>query len=128
MHRNAILFVAVLLMAISSAIGWAQTAPPAPSGGGNTPTQPTTPSVPTNPRPTVPNPNNFPSMEMNRPIYLRGKVVLDRGGELSEPVPIQRVCGSTAHREGYTDTSGNFSILVGDNSTFQDASKDASFT
>jgi tetratricopeptide (TPR) repeat protein len=66
-------------------------------------------------------------METNRPIYLRGKVILDHGGQLSEPVPIQRVCGSTAHREGYTDSHGNFSILVGDNTNFQDASESGSF-
>jgi tetratricopeptide (TPR) repeat protein len=66
-------------------------------------------------------------MDMNRPIYIRGKVVLDHGGQLSEPVPIQRVCGATTKREGYTDTSGNFSILIGDNSNFQDASESGSF-
>src|SRR3954470_5936965 len=99
-----------------------------PSGGTSTPAPAPPPtSVPTNPRPNVPNPNNIPSMDMNRPIYIRGKVVLDHGGQLSEPVPIQRVCGATTKREGYTDTSGNFSILIGDNSNFQDASESGSF-
>src|SRR6185295_5860438 len=101
------------------------------TGGGGTATPtpaPSAPSVPTTPPPSVPHPNKFPSMDVSRPIYLHGRVVLDRGGELSEPVPIQRVCGSVTRREGYTDTSGNFSILVGDNSNFQDASESGSFS
>jgi tetratricopeptide (TPR) repeat protein len=125
------LFV-VVLASLFAASGWSQVRPPSGSTGtgttGNTPvTAPTTP-VTTNPRPTVPNPNNFPTMEMNRPLYIRGKVMLDQGGEISEPVPIQRVCGSSIHREGYTDMNGSFSILLGDNSTFQDASETGSFT
>jgi tetratricopeptide (TPR) repeat protein len=63
--------------------------------------------------------------DINRPIYLTGKVVLDQGAQVPEPVPIQRVCGTTVRREGYTDMHGNFSIILGDSSatTFQDASE-----
>jgi tetratricopeptide (TPR) repeat protein len=120
----------VLLITMFQTSSLAQTRPPSGGAGGTgTPpvNNPTPTNAPNNPRPTVPNPNNFPSMDMNRPIYLRGKVILDQGGQISEPVPIQRVCGATAHREGYTDTHGNFSILVGDNSNFQDASESGSF-
>ena len=88
MNRNAASVFSVLLITFLSAIGWAQTTG---TGGGGTATPtpaPSAPSVPTTPRGQVPNPNNFPSMDVSRPIYLHGRVVLDRGGELSEPVPI----------------------------------------
>lgn len=92
----------------------------------NTPT-PSVPSSTTQPRPTIPMPNNNPNFEMTRPIFLRGRVVLDQGMRVTEPVAIQRVCNGAAHREGYTDSEGNFSIQVGDNSNFQDASESGVF-
>ncbi len=128
MGRSTVPSVILLLATILiQASGWTQTRP---TGGGSGTTAPPantpTTSTPSPTRPTIPNPNNFPTMDVNRPIYIRGKVVLDHGGQLSEPVPIQRVCGASSHREGYTDSSGNFSILVGDNSNFQDASESGS--
>jgi len=98
------------------------------TGGGGPTTPPAPPPTTTsNPptRTTIPNPS-IPSLDNSRPIYLRGKVVLEQGMELTEPVPIQRVCGTTVKREGYTDMHGNFNILVGDNSYFQDASESGS--
>lgn len=97
------------------------------TGSGTTapPTTTTTTSTPT-PRPSIPNINN-PNLEINRPIFLRGKVVMDQGMQITEPIPIQRVCNGQARREGYTDSQGNFSIQVGDNSNFQDASESGPF-
>jgi len=102
-----------------------------PTGGGSgTPTGTTTtttntPTAPTTPRPSIPTTTNS-NMDFNRPIFLRGKVVMDQGMQITEPIPIQRVCNGQARREGYTDSQGNFSIQVGDNSNFQDASESGS--
>jgi tetratricopeptide (TPR) repeat protein len=52
---------------------------------------------------------------------------MDQGMRVTEPIPIQRVCNGQARREGYTDSEGNFSIQVGDNSNFQDASESGVF-
>ncbi len=60
-----------------------------------------------------------------QPIFLSGKVVLEGGGVLAEPVAIERVCGGTARREGYTDFKGQYQLQIGGtgNMTFQDASE-----
>lgn len=97
---------------------------PAGNNPGSTPSNPTT----TTPRPgTSPFPgqqdqqNRFPDMQ--RPIFLSGKVVLDDGTPPPEPVNIERVCNGRVRLEGYTDTKGRFSFQLGQNSgVLQDAS------
>lgn len=128
MHRVSILLAFVMSVSV---LCLSQSRPSGGGGGGtntggttgNTTTTTTTTTTSPNPRPNIPNPNDFPSMDANRPIYLRGKVILDQGGEVAEPVAIQRVCGATVRREGYSDMHGNFSIMVGDTSVLQDASE-----
>jgi Tfp pilus assembly protein PilF len=61
-----------------------------------------------------------------RPIFVSGKVMLQGGGALPEPVPIERVCNGTVRREGYADTKGQFEFQLGLNLTFQDASENDS--
>ena len=61
-----------------------------------------------------------------RPLFVSGKVMLQGGGALPEPVPIERVCNGTARREGYADTKGQFEFQLGLNITFQDASENDS--
>lgn len=58
-----------------------------------------------------------------RPIFVSGKVLLEGGGVLAEPVPIERVCSGTVRREGYADIKGQFVFQMGQNLTFQDASE-----
>jgi tetratricopeptide (TPR) repeat protein len=60
-----------------------------------------------------------------QPIFLSGKVMLEGGGVISEPVAIERVCSGTARREGYTDFKGQYQFQIGGTSsmTFQDASE-----
>ena len=58
-----------------------------------------------------------------QPVFVSGKVLLEGGGTLPEPVPIERVCNSVSRREGYTDTKGQFEFQLGLNTTFQDASE-----
>ena len=61
-----------------------------------------------------------------RPLFVSGKVMLQGGGTLPEPVPIERVCNGTVRREGYADTKGQFEFQLGLNITFQDASENDS--
>lgn len=63
-----------------------------------------------------------------QPVFVSGKVLLEGGGALPEPVPIERVCNSVSRREGYTDTKGQFEFQLGLNATFQDASESDSRT
>lgn len=58
-----------------------------------------------------------------QPVFVSGKVLLQGGGIVPEPVPIERVCNSVSRREGYTDTKGQFEFQLGLNTAFQDASE-----
>lgn len=83
-------------------------------GGGNT-GQPgrNTPTFPTDPRQQQPQ-QRFPD-QMQRPIFLSGKVVLDDGTPPPEPVTIERVCNGNVRPEAYTDSKGRFSFQLGQN-------------
>ena len=76
--------------------------------------------------------NNVPSRtpatpdSAAQPIFISGKVLLEGGGTLAEPVAIERVCNGVSRREGYTDFKGQFSFQMGSNVTFQDASENDS--
>src|ERR1051326_1883615 len=81
------------------------------SGGTGSSSRNTPPRTPNTPDPSL------------RPVFLSGKVLLEGGGALPEPVAIERVCNGVARREGYTDFKGQFEFQVGVNPTFQDASE-----
>ena len=74
----------------------------------------------------TPPPPSRPSTSSNtptQPVFVSGKVLLQGGGTLPEPVAIERVCSTgVTRREGYTDLKGQFEFQLGMNSTFQDAS------
>jgi Tfp pilus assembly protein PilF len=61
-----------------------------------------------------------------KPLFISGKVMLEGGGALPEPVAIERVCNGTVRREGYADVKGQFEFQLGLNITFQDASENDS--
>jgi len=84
--------------------------------GSTTNSRGNTPRTPTTPDPSI------------QPVFLSGKVLMDGGGALPEPVAIERVCGGVARREGYTDFKGQFEFQIGVNMTFQDASENDSRT
>jgi Tfp pilus assembly protein PilF len=56
--------------------------------------------------------------------FVTGKVMLEGGGPVREPVAIERVCNTVVRREGYSDSKGQFEFQLGSNVTFQDASED----
>jgi Tfp pilus assembly protein PilF len=74
----------------------------------------------------TPSVNRTPSTTdtMAKPIFISGKVMLEGGGSLPEPVPIERVCNGLTRREAYSDRKGVFEFQLGTNLTFQDASED----
>jgi tetratricopeptide (TPR) repeat protein len=62
-------------------------------------------------------------MDVQRPIFLSGKVMLDSGAPPADSVVIERVCNGNVRAEGYTDSKGRFSFqLGGNNGMLQDAS------
>ena len=118
----SLLFLGCLAAFLLSAQQGGQTTP----GAGGATTTPTTPAPTPSPgRPTTPTgrtqpgigeqqtPNNFP--EMQRPIFLSGKVVLQDGTAPPEPVVIERVCNGVVRPQGYTDSKGRFSFQLGQN-------------
>jgi len=137
MHNSRILAIAaVLAFTVAIALSPAQQptggskGPPGGTTGtpgnttGNIPNTPGRPGSINNPN----NPNNptspFPG-DVPRPIFVSGKVVLQDGTPLSEPVLIERVCNGNPHPEGYTDSKGRFSIQLGQGRvmSFADASE-----
>jgi tetratricopeptide (TPR) repeat protein len=103
-QRQVWIFAAILLLL--------QTAPAQRKG--NSGSSRNTPSVP---RTSSPYDGNV------QPIFISGRVALDGGGTLSEPVAIERVCNGVTRREGYTDFKGEFQLQIGQNIGFQDASE-----
>jgi tetratricopeptide (TPR) repeat protein len=52
--------------------------------------------------------------DYSRTVFVSGKVVLDDGTELTEPVEIQTICGRQRRTVASTDTHGSFSFRFGD--------------
>jgi Tfp pilus assembly protein PilF len=75
--------------------------------------------------PTLPQPpTNFPNTQSERQVmYISGSVVLQEGNAPPEPVAIERVCGGSAHKEGYTDSKGHYQIQLGQNFEIQDVAE-----
>ncbi|MEP7364187.1 MAG: tetratricopeptide repeat protein [Acidobacteriota bacterium] len=80
----------------------------------------------TSPFPDQTQQQQFPQIQ--RPIFLSGKVVTDDGTPPPEPATIERICGGgNARPEGYTDSKGRFSFELGRNmGMMQDASVSSS--
>jgi Flp pilus assembly protein TadD len=81
------------------------------SGTGNQPSNTTQPSnQPSNNTTNTTNPVN------PMPIFLMGNVMLSDGTPAPASVPVRILCGMTVLRSGaYTDSHGNFSIIIGQN-------------
>ena len=102
--------------------GGATTAPTAPTTTTPTPTPTPTPGRPTYPgdrgQQTTPSEQQSPFPEIQRPIFLSGKVVLQDGTPPPDPAVIERVCNGVVRPEGYTDSKGRFSFQLGQNNAF----------
>ena len=117
--------VTVLCFSVSL---FAQRTPP----GGGTPStpSPTAPgSIPGGTRSPGTTQSPFPTTQpnqVNRPIWLSGKVMLDDGTPAPPNTAIQRVCASGVPRtESYTDSKGHFSFQMGQElGVLPDASED----
>jgi tetratricopeptide (TPR) repeat protein len=73
------------------------------------------------PQPGQQDRQQFP--EMQRPIFLSGKVLLEDGTPPPDSVVIERVCNGVVRPEAYTDSKGRFSFQLGQNQgVFADAS------
>lgn len=91
---------------------------PTPGAGTTTPTSPTRTTTTTR-SPT----DQQSSTEFQRPLYVTGRVMLDDGTPLPEPVVIVLVCSGTVRPQGRTSAKGHFSISLGqDQSMLPDAS------
>src|SRR2546421_1061036 len=92
--------------------GGGQQAPPQnPPQGGGQPGGGRQPSgQPNIPDRTAP---QQPTAEIPRQIYLSGSVRLSDGTIPPASVVIERVCGGVLRPEAYTDSQGNFNLIVG---------------
>ena len=54
---------------------------------------------------------------------MRGKVALQGGVAITEPVAIERVCNGAVRREGYTDFKGNFEFQLGQGTEARDVTE-----
>jgi predicted negative regulator of RcsB-dependent stress response len=84
-----------------------QPPPSTPPPGGQQPTQPPpqTPRIPEQER----------RQEIERPLFLAGKVMLDDGNPPPESVRVEMLCGGQIRYQIHTDTRGYFSFEVGEN-------------
>jgi predicted negative regulator of RcsB-dependent stress response len=90
--------------------------PPSP---GRVPGQP----GPTDPRQPFPGDPRQQLPEMQRPVFLSGKVVMEDGTPPPDFVTIERICNGIVRPEGYTNSKGHFSFQLGQNmGMMQDAS------
>ena len=117
MYRS--IYVAILLGLVLSIQAAAQRTT---SVGGTTPTTGTRTGPPPTTTTNVP-PNGFPTQTERQILYITGAVFLQNGGPPPEPVAIERVCGGSAHKEGYTDSKGHYQIQLGQNFELQDVSE-----
>ena len=107
--RGRVAAIAVFLLVPA----FSQTTPPS-SSGSSTGSGPKTP-VPTTPTITGNTTNNTQQTTMQPTLRVSGRVIMDDGSPLSFPAVIERVCNGSPHAEGYTDTKGYFSLVLGQN-------------
>jgi tetratricopeptide (TPR) repeat protein len=131
MRKNLVVH-ALLALAVIAAPAFTQsketppgsTTPPggggttSPGGGGTVGTGSS--RTPTQPTPTFPSQQQNQTgvtspMDIQRPMYLSGKVVVDDGLPPPDPVTMLLVCNGRERPQGYTDSKGRFSISLGTN-------------
>ncbi|HEY3740816.1 MAG TPA: tetratricopeptide repeat protein [Bryobacteraceae bacterium] len=98
-------FGLLLALAIAPAI-LAQTTPP--KGG----TPPTSPGTTTTTPPAISRPSASPGLNRGT-IFISGRVMLEDGTAPTDPVVIEKICGSSRRAEAHTDNKGEFSFQLG---------------
>jgi Flp pilus assembly protein TadD len=96
------------------------------SATATTPTAPTTGRLPSATSPTTTLPPT--QQDIQRPIYISGKVVLNDGQPPPDSATMQLLCNGSPRSVGYTDSKGRFSIDLGNKTSsavFADASQDS---
>jgi hypothetical protein len=68
----------------------------------------------------------FPSSTNQRATFITGRVVVDDGTPVTDPVAIQTNCRGQLRTRGYSDSKGYFSIELSSNNNALAASSDAS--
>lgn len=110
----------ILGLAIATTV-FAQTKPSNPS-----PSVPTPPSR-GNSTTSIPlGPSSGPDNIIQRPMLLTGKVQMDDGSPLPDPVLLQIVCRANPRNIGYTDRKGSFGVDLNDRNSrtlYEDASQ-----
>src|SRR5690348_457446 len=104
-------FMALILVSIT-ALTSAAIAQRSVNGGNN---KPSLTNIPTN--------RNTATDVPVQPIFISGKVMLEGGVGVPEPVAIEQVCNNVNRRDGYTDSKGHFEFQLGSNTIFQDATE-----
>jgi Tfp pilus assembly protein PilF len=123
MNRTRLAVCLTVFAALLLGTAFAQSGSSGASSGGSKPTGGSTTSTSTGSRGTTSTSPQQQQRQPERPIFLRGQVVIDDGTKPSGHVAIERVCNGVVHREAYADQSGSFSFQVGANTgIFQDAS------
>jgi tetratricopeptide (TPR) repeat protein len=115
--RISLVFAAIVVFSFSVAAQKTGGGSGSTSGGART-------NTPSN-TPTLPQPGTgFPNTQTERQVlYISGSVVLQDGTPPPEPVAIEKICGGSSHKEGYTDSKGHYQIQLGQNFELQDVSE-----
>ncbi len=95
-------FLVLVCSAFLFTVAAAQSRPGTGNSGGDKPTNPGNLGLST--RPGIPMP------DINRSVFITGKVVLPDGSPVSESVSIESICSNRRRIETYTDSHGNFSF------------------
>ena len=91
------------------------------------PTTPTTPNSGTTRNTPFPGDQTQQGVDIARPIYLSGKVVIDDGTPPPDLVRLEKVCGSSPKPQGYTDAKGRFNFQLDGNIGVMADASDSNF-
>jgi tetratricopeptide (TPR) repeat protein len=126
--RSLLSTAVVALLSVTVATGQQSTSPGSSTGSRPSPGTPS-PNIPgPNTRPNIPttqprSQDQTPFPEIQRPLYLSGKVLLDDGTPPPDFVTIETVCNGVVRPQGMTDSKGRFSFELNRNAAlFMDAS------
>jgi tetratricopeptide (TPR) repeat protein len=131
--KNGVLVLLFTALAGTNAAGQA---PAAGTNGGNAGSAGASggsPNTPTTVRPPVvsstPTTNNQQNQtNIQRAIFISGKVMMDDGSPIPPNIVIQRVCNGSPRSVAYTDSRGHFSFQWGQQNSFMsDASESGGF-